>query len=81
MDEVKQETIEAIKKPGIGGKIANKLKEYKRVLSVSKKPDKEELVQSMKISGSGILFLGVIGFVIFLLYFLIQMIATGQLGV
>jgi len=74
MDEIKQETTEAVKKPGIGGKIANKIKEYKRVLSVSKKPDKEELKQSMKITGAGIAFLGLIGFIIFLLYFLIQMI-------
>jgi len=60
------------KKPGLGSRIKNKIKQYKRVLSVSHKPDKEEFKSSMKITGSGILFLGIIGFVIFLLYFLIQ---------
>ena len=58
-------------KPGLGSRIKGKLKQYKRVLSVSRKPDKYELKKTMKITGSGILFLGLIGFIIFLLYFLI----------
>ncbi len=62
------------KKPGRGGRLKNKLKQYKRVLSVSHKPDKDEFRKSMKITGSGIIFLGIIGFVIFLIYFLIQAI-------
>jgi len=72
MDEIKQEATEAPKKPGLGSKIKDKFKQYNRVLSVAHKPDREELTSSMKITGAGILFLGVIGFIIFLLYFLIQ---------
>ena len=70
MGEVKKSGFET--KPGLGGRIKNKIKQYKRVLSVSHKPDKEEFTKSMKITGSGILFLGLIGFIIFLIYFLIQ---------
>ena len=56
------------KKPGIGSRIKDKFKQYRRVLSVAHKPDKDELVSSMKITGAGILFLGAVGFVIFLIY-------------
>ncbi|NIO44461.1 MAG: protein translocase SEC61 complex subunit gamma [Candidatus Aenigmarchaeota archaeon] len=60
------------KKSGLGSRIKNKLKQFKRVLSVAHKPDMDEFRSSMKITGSGILFLGLIGFIIFLIYFLIQ---------
>jgi protein translocase SEC61 complex gamma subunit len=72
-DTNKPETTQAekLKKPGIGSKIMDKIKQYKRVLSVAHKPDREELISSMKITGAGIIFLGSIGFVIFLLYYMI----------
>jgi len=70
MEEIKKSGTEG--KPGLGGRIKNKIKQYKRVLSVAHKPDKEEFVSSMRITGSGILLLGLIGFIIFLIYFLIQ---------
>lgn len=78
MGEVKPESsnIEKPKKPGFGSKIADKIKQYKRVLSVAHKPDREELVSSMKITGAGIIFIGLIGFIIFLLYFLIVQIGA-----
>jgi protein transport protein SEC61 subunit gamma-like protein len=62
---------EEAKKPGLGSKIKEKLKQYKRVLSVARKPDREEFLLSAKITGAGIIFLGLIGFVIFLIYYLI----------
>jgi protein translocase SEC61 complex gamma subunit len=65
------------KKPGLFGKIKDKFKQYNRVMSVAHKPDKDELISSMKITGSGIIFLGSIGFIIFLLYFFIVHLATG----
>ena len=43
------------------------IEKIRRVLLVSSKPDKEEFMQSFKITGLGILLIGVIGFVIFLL--------------
>ena len=62
---------EDVKKPGLGSKIKEKLKQYKRVLSVARKPDKEEFLLSARITGAGIIFLGLIGFIIFLVYYLI----------
>ena len=38
--------------------------EYKRVLTVTKKPTKEEFITVVKISALGILVIGLIGFVI-----------------
>ncbi len=62
---------EESKKPGLGSKIKEKLKQYRRVLSVARKPDREEFLLSAKITGSGIIFLGLIGFIIFLIYYLV----------
>ena len=62
---------EDVKKPVLGSKIKEKLKQYKRVLSVARKPDKEEFLLSARITGAGIIFLGLIGFIIFLVYYLI----------
>lgn len=38
--------------------------EYKRVLAVMKKPSKEEFITVVKVSGLGILLVGLIGFII-----------------
>lgn len=43
----------------------------RRVLLVSSKPDKEEFVQSIKITGLGMVLIGFIGFIIFLIVMLI----------
>jgi len=68
--EKMSKSIEA--KPSLASRIKNKIKQYKRVLTIARKPGKDEFVSSMKITGSGIIFLGLIGFIIFLIYFLIQ---------
>ena len=60
------------KGPGFLGKQKDKLVNYRRVISVARKPDKEEFSKAVKITGSGILFVGMIGFVIFLLYYFIS---------
>ena len=52
-------------------KIKEKLKQYRRVISIARKPDKEEFSSSAKVTGIGLLFMGLIGFVIFLLYQLV----------
>jgi len=49
-------------------KLKRNLKEYKRVISIARKPNREEFVAILKISGLGILLVGVIGFSIQLLY-------------
>lgn len=60
------------KGPGFLGKQKDKLVNYRRVISVARKPDKEEFSKAVRITGSGILFVGFIGFVIFLLYYFIS---------
>lgn len=59
------------KKPGIFSRLKNRLIRYKRVLDVSMKPTKDEFKTSAKITGAGIILLGFIGFIIFLIYFLV----------
>ena len=43
------------------------VEKIRRVLLVSSKPDKDEFMQSFKITGIGLLLIGVIGFIIFLI--------------
>lgn len=43
------------------------IEKIRRVLLVSSKPDKDEFMQSFKITGIGIVLIGVIGFIIFLI--------------
>ncbi|MCJ7429520.1 MAG: protein translocase SEC61 complex subunit gamma [Candidatus Nanohaloarchaeota archaeon QJJ-5] len=45
--------------------IKSKLKEYHRVLKVTKKPDRDEFFMSAKITGLGIIAVGLIGFVFY----------------
>ena len=45
-------------------KIKNWYNEYKRILTVTKKPTKEEFIAIVKVSGLGILVIGIIGFMI-----------------
>ncbi|MBC5792782.1 MAG: protein translocase SEC61 complex subunit gamma [Nanohaloarchaea archaeon] len=44
-----------------------KLNEYKRVLKISSKPDREEFEMSAKITGAGMIIIGIIGFFFYLL--------------
>lgn len=48
-------------------RLESKLNEYKRVLKIAQKPDWDEFSMSAKITGAGILLIGVIGFVFYLL--------------
>lgn len=45
--------------------IKKKLKGYWRVLKITKKPDKEEYSMSAKVTGIGIILIGLIGFLIY----------------
>jgi protein transport protein SEC61 subunit gamma-like protein len=49
-------------------KISERLREYRRVLQIARKPGKDEFVTSSKVSALGIALIGFIGFVIFLAY-------------
>jgi protein transport protein SEC61 subunit gamma-like protein len=60
------------KGPGLFSRLKNKISQYKRVVSIARKPEKEEFTSSVKITGTGIILIGLIGFVIFLLYFIVR---------
>lgn len=47
-------------------KARNKLNEYLRVLKISSKPDREEFEMSAKVTGAGIILIGVVGFLFYL---------------
>ena len=51
--------------------LKNFIERIRRVLLVSSKPDNYEFKQSVKITGLGILLIGVIGFIVFLIIQLI----------
>jgi len=46
--------------------LKNSLKEMRRVLKITEKPDREEFVMSAKITGAGMLLVGLIGFIFYL---------------
>ncbi|EKQ55749.1 MAG: protein translocase SEC61 complex gamma subunit, archaeal and eukaryotic [Methanobacterium sp. Maddingley MBC34] len=48
------------------------IKQCQRVLKVSRKPDKEEYINVAKVTGIGIILIGVIGFIIIIIAQLIQ---------
>jgi protein translocase SEC61 complex gamma subunit len=68
-EEVKKEEKPVEKKPGIFSRFINRFLRYRRVLEISKKPDKQELMSSIKVTLLGIALIGGIGFVIYLAYF------------
>jgi len=76
-EETPKQKAKKVEKPkglGIFGRLKNTLSNYKRVVEVARKPEKEEFISSAKITGSGIILIGAIGFIIFLLYFLIRLL-------
>ena len=46
--------------------LMDKLREYRRVLKISEKPDREEFEMSAKVTGAGIILIGFIGFLFYL---------------
>ncbi len=49
------------------GNVPLKLSEYLRVLKLTRKPTREEFTVIAKVAGAGILLIGFIGFIIYLL--------------
>jgi len=54
-----------------------KLNEYLRVLKISSKPDREEFEMSAKVTGAGMIIIGIIGFTFYLLSNLLPQLFTG----
>jgi protein transport protein SEC61 subunit gamma-like protein len=67
-----EKRFEQPRKPGMFSKLKDTLVNYRRVIDVSRKPDKEEFMSAAKITGAGILVIGLIGFAIFLAYYFIS---------
>jgi len=40
------------------------LQEYKRIIKIARKPTKEEFERTLKITGLGVLLIGLVGFII-----------------
>jgi len=53
--------------------LKNFLKNCVRVLKVTRKPSKEEYFTSVKITGLGIVLIGLIGFVIFIVFHFLKL--------
>ncbi|HEY3421793.1 MAG TPA: protein translocase SEC61 complex subunit gamma [Methanocellaceae archaeon] len=51
--------------------VSNSIKQYIRILQLTRKPSNEEFINISKIAGAGILLIGVIGFAIYLLMVLL----------
>ncbi|OFV68741.1 protein translocase SEC61 complex subunit gamma [Methanosarcinales archaeon] len=49
------------------GKVSDTINEYIRVLKLARKPTREEFLMISKIAGAGMLLIGLIGFIIYLL--------------
>ncbi|MBP2030039.1 protein transport protein SEC61 subunit gamma-like protein [Methanohalophilus levihalophilus] len=49
------------------GSISQTLKSYFRVLKLSRKPTREEFLMISKVAGAGILIIGFVGFVVYVL--------------
>lgn len=51
--------------------ISNSIKQYIRILQLTRKPSKDEFLNISKVAGAGILLIGVIGFAIYLVMILL----------
>ncbi len=51
--------------------LREKVREWRRILQVARKPTKDEFVLSLKICAVGIVLIGLIGFVIFITFILL----------
>jgi protein transport protein SEC61 subunit gamma-like protein len=54
---------------------------YGRVLKMARKPDKEEFTKVVQITGVGIILIGALGFVIYLLWVFLPPILQDLLGI
>jgi len=57
--------------------ITNSVKQYIRILQLTRKPSKEEFLTISKVAGAGIILIGVIGFIVYLIMVLIPTAIVG----
>lgn len=65
------EVQESQSKEGIFAKLKSRIVQYRRVIEVSRKPDREEFTSSARVAAVGILLMGFIGFLIYLAYYML----------
>jgi len=58
--------MEEQEKQSVGSKVRSFLRQNRRVLRITKKPSNEEFKMTLKVSGLGILLIGFIGFVVYI---------------
>lgn len=51
--------------------ITGSIKQYIRILQLTRKPSKDEFLMISKVAGAGILLIGILGFIIYLIMVLI----------
>lgn len=61
----------------ISMKIKETLQNYKRVLQISKKPEKSELIETARICAIGISIIGLIGFTLYFISIIITQMPVG----
>lgn len=69
---LKKKKKENIPKKKLTSKIRSKIKEYHRVLKITKKPSMQEFKTAVKVTGIGIIIIGIIGFTISIIAYLIK---------
>lgn len=57
--------------------ITNSVKQYIRILQLTRKPSKDEFLTISKVAGAGIVLIGVIGFIVYLIMVLIPRAIVG----
>lgn len=60
--------------------LKDRMAEWRRVLKITRKPDREEFTMSAKVTGIGILIIGTIGFLIYSGSTLLQILMRGSGG-
>jgi len=53
------------------------LTKYKRILIIARKPDKDELKDTVRICGIGLLLIGIIGFIFYLISVFLAILTGG----
>ncbi|MFB6245208.1 MAG: protein translocase SEC61 complex subunit gamma [Candidatus Nanohaloarchaea archaeon] len=69
--------MEELSPKRLRNELQSKLNEYKRVLMIAEQPDWEEFNMSAKITGAGIVIIGLIGFAFYLMQNLIPRYLLG----
>lgn len=64
---------EETEKQGLKESISNFFSASRRIFTVSKKPDNDEYRQMVKVTGIGIILLGIIGFIVMFLFLIFGM--------